>query len=102
MIDSPLILWRPAAPEGIAWREWGDELVAYNDATGGTHHLDPLGAEVLLALLRSPSGIDTAALTRDVAARVELEDGVLLTSEIDRTLQELAELRLALPSANAP
>ena len=79
-------------------REWDDALVVYNDVTGSTHHLDALGAEVLLALLRSPSGIDTATLNRDIAARVELGAGVELISAIERTLGELAELRLAVTS----
>jgi PqqD family protein of HPr-rel-A system len=85
------------APE-VALREWDDELVVYNDLTGSTHHLDALGAEVLLALLRSPAGIDTTALTRDIAARVELGAGVELTAEIERTLGELAGFRLADPA----
>jgi PqqD family protein of HPr-rel-A system len=95
LVDPLPAVWRPLAPDGVAWREWGDELVVYNDATGSTHHLSALGAEVLLALLRSPAGIDMATLARDVAARVDLGAGVQLFGEIERALKALSELRLA-------
>jgi hypothetical protein len=83
------------APDAIAWCEWDDELVFNNDSTGSTHHLGALGAEVLLALLRSPRGIDTVSLTSDIGGRVVLDAKVELLPEIERTLLELAGLRLA-------
>jgi len=83
------------SPECIAWREWDDDLVVYNDATGSTHHLDPLGAEVLLVLLHSPQGIDAVALAREVTARVDSDMGDELPRAIARTLAELAGFRLA-------
>lgn len=94
-------IWRLLAPEGFAWREWDDELVIYNEATGSTHHLGALGAEVLLALMRSPDGTNVVALTRDIAARVDLGTGVQLPVEIERALEQLAHFRLATAGPSA-
>jgi PqqD family protein of HPr-rel-A system len=95
LTDRPPQVWRPLTPECLAWREWDDDLVIYNDATGSTHHLDPLGAEVLLALLRSPQGIDAIAVAHDVTARVDADAGVDLSRAIERALAELTDFRLA-------
>ena len=46
------ICWRPLRPDALCWREWDDEFVVYNDDTGSTHHLNALGGEVMLALIR--------------------------------------------------
>jgi PqqD family protein of HPr-rel-A system len=93
-MTSPL--WRALTPQALAWRQWDDELVLYNDATGSTHHLGAIGADVLLALLRHPSGIAMDTLVRDVAQRFELPGGDgALASEIERTLADLADIRLA-------
>lgn len=86
--------WHAAEPHALAWREWDDEFVVYNDATGNTHHLSALGGDVLLALLRHPSGIAMPALVRDIADRIETAGNVILAAEIERVLAELSELRL--------
>ena len=91
MIDS----WRPVAPHMLAWRRWDDDVVLYNDATGSTHQLGPLGGEVMLCLLRHPSGIDVGTLTRDMTAIIELPDELQLAAEIRRALDDLVELQLA-------
>lgn len=88
-------VWRPLRPQAISLREWDDEFVLYNDDTGSTHHLNSLGGEVLLALLRHPEGIGADALVRDVSSRVEPPPDVVLAVEIDRALAQLADLHLA-------
>ena len=88
-------LWHAVEPRAIAWRQWDDELVVYNDSTGSTHHLSPLGGALMLALLRQSSGIEMAALVRDIAGRNDTVEEALLSSEIESALTELAELRLA-------
>lgn len=92
---TPAPAWRIPQPEAIAWRDWDDEVVVYDDVSGSTHRLSALGSEVLLALLRHPLGIDFAALARDVTARVEVPTGTPLAAEIERALLQLAELGLA-------
>jgi PqqD family protein of HPr-rel-A system len=92
--------WRPAAPRAIVWRRWDDEIVVYNEATGNTHHLGPLGSDVLLMLLRHPAGIDMAALVREIAERVEFESGAQPADEVRRALLELADAQLAACSSD--
>ena len=89
--------WRPVAPHLIAWRQWDDDVVLYDEATSSTHQLGPLGGEVMLALLRNPAGIDLASLVRDMASRIEIADEPQLPAEVKRALDDLVELRLAAP-----
>jgi PqqD family protein of HPr-rel-A system len=83
------------APHALAWRRWDDDVVLYNDATGSTHQLGQLGGEVMLCLLRHPAGIDVAALACDMTSILEIPDELQLAAEIQRTLDDLAELQLA-------
>jgi len=87
--------WRAVAPDALAWRRWDDDVVLYNDATGSTHQLGPLGGEVMLCLLRHPAGIDVAALARDMTASIEIPEELQLAAEIQRALDGLVELQLA-------
>jgi PqqD family protein of HPr-rel-A system len=86
--------WRAVAPEAIAFREWDEELVVYNDATGHTHHLAPFGGKVLLALLHEPTGLDIPELIESVAATVQISETKVLAPIIEEALQELARLEL--------
>lgn len=76
-------------------REWDDEFVVYNDATGSTHHLTALGGDVLQTLLSHPSGIDARALVDILAKRIEVAPGVSLVVEVEAVLGKLRELDLA-------
>jgi PqqD family protein of HPr-rel-A system len=87
-------LWRAPGAQAIAWRQWDDEIVVYNNATGSTHHLSPMGSAVLLALLRHPSGMETASLVRAVAEDFDVAN-MPLEAVIERTLTDLADLELA-------
>lgn len=91
MTDS----WRAVVPHALSWRRWNDDVVLYNDATGSTHQLGPLGGEVMLCLLRHPAGIDVAALARDMTAIIEIPDELHLAVELRRALDDLLELQLA-------
>jgi PqqD family protein of HPr-rel-A system len=93
-LDAAFV-WRPVAANAVAWREWDGEIVIYNDVTGDTHHLSRLGSHVLQSLLLHPSGIAFDTLVIDVARHVEVPEDVHLAHEIERTLRDLAELRLA-------
>jgi PqqD family protein of HPr-rel-A system len=87
--------WRPLTPEALASRTWDDELVVYNDATGSTHHLNVLGRAVMQKLLSHPSGIAVSALVRDIAGDAGTSADDELAEAVERTLADLAELRLA-------
>jgi hypothetical protein len=49
-------VWRADA-KSIVYRDWDDRLVVFNETTGHTHHLDPLGRAVMLLLLNHVSGL---------------------------------------------
>jgi PqqD family protein of HPr-rel-A system len=89
------LIWRPVLPEAICWRSWDDELVLYNDATGATHHLNPLGSEVVCALLACPRGISEADLASKLALLVDSSEESVLRAQISQTLIKLDELQLA-------
>jgi PqqD family protein of HPr-rel-A system len=87
--------WQPSRPQALCWREWDDEFVVFNDDTGSTHHLNALGGEVMLALLRHPDGIGVGDLVRDLESRFETDGDVELSSEIEHVLTQLATLEIA-------
>ena len=87
--------WQPSAPDLLAVREWDDEFVVYNEATGDTHHLGTLAGALLLTLLDHPDGIAEQALVAETMRHVVVPDGTALHAEIGQVLARLAELRLA-------
>ena len=87
--------WQPLRPQALCWREWDDEFVVFNDDTGSTHHLNALGGEVMLALLRHPDGIAIGDLVRDLEPRFETSGDVELAAEIQHALAQLAKLEIA-------
>ena len=89
------ICWRPLRPDALCWREWDDEFVVYNGDTGSTHHLNALGGEVMLALIRHPDGVDMNGLVRDFEQRFETSVDIELAAEIEHTLSQLASLEIA-------
>jgi PqqD family protein of HPr-rel-A system len=91
-VSNRSCLWRAAASDALAWREWDDELVVYNELTGNTHHLNAFGSIVLLTLVANPAGLDIATLMHAIEARVELEPGTSL--EAENALMQLAALQL--------
>jgi PqqD family protein of HPr-rel-A system len=96
---NPGASWQPPPRHSIAIREWDDEFVVYNGATGDTHHLATLAGDVLLTLLDHPDGIALRTLVDTTARRIAVPDGVSLDAEIDGVLARLAQLRLAFPIA---
>ena len=87
--------WRPLAPQALASRAFGDDAVVYNDVTGSTHHLNALGRAVMQQLLSHPTGIALSVLVRAIAAGAATSPDAELAEAIERTLADLAELRLA-------
>ena len=87
-------LWRVVDPRALSHRAWDGELVVYNDVTGHTHHLAPLGGAVLRALLQHPDGVEMSALIPLLAYAIDTSDMQSLVSDLERTLSELADLEL--------
>jgi hypothetical protein len=87
--------WLALRPQALCWREWDDEFVVFNDDTGSTHHLNALGGEVMLALLRHPDGIGVGDLVQDLDSRFKTAGDIQLSAEIEHTLTQLAKLEIA-------
>jgi PqqD family protein of HPr-rel-A system len=87
--------WRLA--HAITWRELDGEIVVYHDGTGNTHHLGSLGGAVLRALAGHASGAGFETLIQELCVDEASYDAV--AADVERTLGELAALKLAVPIA---
>lgn len=76
-------VWQLVRQPELLWRAWEGEIVVYNDASGDTHHLDPLAAEAFEALLEAPTNM--AGLTSRIAESL----GVEKTAELDDALMRI-------------
>jgi PqqD family protein of HPr-rel-A system len=71
------IVWRVKSEPAVLWRCWDGEYVAYCEATGNTHHLEGLAAEIFDRLLTVPASREalcervTEAFDSDAAARLQ-------------------------------
>jgi len=65
-------IWRVVREPPLLWRAWEGEIVLYNDASGDTHHLDPLAAEIFEILLERPAGVEELAELAAQALGVEI------------------------------
>jgi hypothetical protein len=82
-------VWRADA-KSIVYRDWDDQLVVFNETTGHTHHLDPLGRAVMLLLLSHVSGL---AIHDVVTVIANALTGTSVT-DIAGTLHELTNVGL--------
>jgi PqqD family protein of HPr-rel-A system len=87
-------MWRVVPGQSLAFREWDQEAVLYNDLSGNTHLIDGLGIDLLLALRAGPA--DAATLAARLAAHVDADAGEL-TTVIEDMLAALAGLDLVEP-----
>jgi PqqD family protein of HPr-rel-A system len=78
--------------KSLAYREWDAELVVFNESTGHTHHLGPLGRAVLVTLLARPAGSRIDDIM--VILHREFSDAGSADCAIERTLEELTNLEL--------
>lgn len=87
-------MWRVVPGQSLAFREWDQEAVLYNDLSGNTHLIDGLGIDLLLALRDSPA--DAATLSARLAGQVDADAGEL-SAAIEDMLAGLAALDLVEP-----
>jgi hypothetical protein len=92
---SDRAVWLAPAPGSIAWRRFGDDLVLYDDATGCTHHLGPLGSAVFVALAEHECGLELAALVDYLSADEDFSTAATFAAQVERTVLDLADLNLA-------
>jgi PqqD family protein of HPr-rel-A system len=88
-------IWRLV--DGLRWRAWEGEAVAYNDRTGDTHHFADFAAWIFARLCAGPASADD--LEQDAAEAVELTSGASLADTVERTLALLRRLQMIEPAA---
>lgn len=62
--------WRGVESHDLLWSTWGDEFIVYRVASGDTHQLNPLAAEVLQTLQQAP--VSVKRLTQRIAADLQV------------------------------
>lgn len=86
--------WR-LATGSLLWREWEDEIVVYNDASGDTHRLDALAAEAFEVFLVAPA--DEGQLADRVAASLGLDRTAALQDAVAAIVQQFRSYGLIAP-----
>jgi PqqD family protein of HPr-rel-A system len=84
--------WRKAPRSVLRWRQLDGSVVIYDEASGDTHALDPLAAEVLLSLQDQPAV--PADLTERVAEAFDVSVDDAFRDGIADALERLSSSRL--------
>lgn len=86
------VVWQVEDGPRFHFRRWGEACVAYDRASGDTHLLDPLAAEVLAAAQEAPATGEE--LARRVASRLGTAVDADALPALDPLLGELERLAL--------
>jgi PqqD family protein of HPr-rel-A system len=97
MLANPDVLWSAVPGDALAWREWGGEVVVFNQETGSTHLLNELASEVLRRLVAGKRGVTIGALAAELADKPDGADDPDWREAIAQVLSEFARLGLAHP-----
>jgi len=97
MLPNPQARWRALPDDALAWREWGGEVVVFNEQTGSTHLLGELAGEVLRRLIAAERGATVEALAAGLSADPGAADDAGWTGAVAEVLSEFARLGLAQP-----
>ncbi|OIR07162.1 hypothetical protein GALL_107510 [mine drainage metagenome] len=92
--------WRVVNRDGLHFRAWDEECVAYDELSGNTHLLSSFAGEALAQLCREPAPRCAALLALDVAAQLALERDASLDQALAACLDEFERLGLAERSAD--
>ena len=82
--------WQVSGGKEFLFRSWDDEFVVYNGATGDTHLLGLVAAQVMLKLQQTP--MDAASLAAWVAPLLQTEPDDELVFVIDQILTDFDSL----------
>jgi len=82
--------WQVTAENELLFRSWGDEFVVYNGATGDTHLLGLVAAQVMLKLQQTPT--DAVSLAEWVAPLLQTEPDDELVFVIEQILTDFDSL----------
>ena len=97
MLPNPDARWHALPRDALAWREWHDEVVVFNQRTGHTHLLGEIGGEIFRRLVASERGTTVKALATaltDDPSGIGVTD---FTGAVTEVLSDFARLGLAQP-----
>ena len=86
------VIWGVVRDPPCLWREWADGAVVYNEATGDTHRLNPLAAEMFHSLLAEPATLPQ--LTERVAHSIGIEIDEELARRVKAVVRQLRSFGL--------
>jgi len=89
-------LWRVRPEPAVLWRCWDGEFVAYCAASGHTHHLAGLAAEVFEQLMAGSS--DCNALCEGIAAGFDQDSMEKLREAVPQVLANLVKAEIIEPA----
>jgi PqqD family protein of HPr-rel-A system len=97
-VSSSLRTYWRAAPDGaLEWRQWGEEVVVFNEKTGSTHLLGAFPGEVFRRLLAAESGATPDELANGLTERSRSAVTTGLAGAVAEVLSDFARLGLAQP-----
>ena len=88
--------WRVKAEPAVLWRCWDGEYVAYCAATGSTHLLAGLAAEIFEQVMARPS--DGDALCAGIAGGFDADEAEKLREAVPQVLANLAKAEIIEPA----
>ena len=98
MLQNSQVRWRALPDDALVWREWGGEVVVFNQQTGSTHLLGEFAGEVLRHLVAAKSGASAEALAALLTAGPATTAGDAgWTQPVAEVLSDFARLGLAQP-----
>jgi len=94
--DGDTTIWEVLSAGALRWREWNNEFVVFNPASGLTHHLNFLAAEALSSLEARSASSD------ELRTRLAEQFGIAQDSPplqmIEPLIRQFDELGLIAPS----
>lgn len=92
MAVVPATLWRLRAQACLHWRNWDDQWVVFNEASGQTHLLDAVTTAILSVIEKSPS--DVPNLTSVAMQESGLHDESSWSTTVSAVLERLTGVGL--------
>jgi PqqD family protein of HPr-rel-A system len=87
------VRWRLPAGQRLVHEEFDDRVVLFDALVGSTHLLNATAAEAL-AIIEETPGLGTAAIHRELLARLELDAEALPLPAVEELLWRLEDLNL--------
>ena len=94
MADNEL-LWRVSPSTRLVWRQWGDEFIVFNAASGQTHYLNALAARVLQYFQEQAATADE--LVDDIRSSIPQGGDLSILDQVRELLTRFDSLGLIAP-----